>query len=123
MIMAKRDFQEYICRPFCSFFRPGEKEELACQGALVVERLAEKGVIDPSVLPGGEWKRGDLWQVNDALLGEMVCGRCPFRDDGCDYRAPLRPADAEPCGGYILLRLLRKTGAVTAGALAEACDA
>ena len=120
--MAKRDFQEHICRPFCSFFRAGEKEELACRGALVVERLVVGGMIDPAVLPGSEWKRSDLWQVNDPLLGKMVCGRCPFRDGECDYRAAERPADAEPCGGYILLRVLRKTGAVSADALREACD-
>ncbi len=120
--MGKGYFQAYICRPFCSFFRPGEKEELACRGALVVERLVSNGVIEPSGLPGGAWKRADLWQEDDPLLEEMVCGRCAFRDGGCDYRAADRPVDAEPCGGYILLRILRKTAAVRAADLKEACD-
>lgn len=120
--MAKRDFQEYICRPFCSFFRDGEKEELACRGALVVERLAASGVIDPSVLPGGDRKWPGISQENDALLEEMVCGRCPFRAADCDYRAPERPAYAEPCGGYILLRILRETAVISTVDLTEVSD-
>ncbi len=120
--MSKRDFQDYICRPFCSFFRPGEKEELACQGALAVERLAARGVIDPGVLPGREWKREDLWRTADPLLEGMVCGRCPFRDEGCDFRSAGRPDDAEPCGGYILLRILRKSGTLSTAPLKEVCD-
>ena len=120
--MAKRDFQEYICRPFCCFFRAGKKEELACRGALVVERLAACGVIDPSLLPGGDRKRPGIFQKDDGLLEEMVCGRCPFRAEDCDYRAPVRPPYAEPCGGYILLRILRETAVISAVDLTEAGD-
>ena len=120
--MTKRDFQEYICRPFCCFFRTGEKEELACRGALVVERLAERGVLDPSVLPAGDRKRPGICQENDALLEEMVCRRCPFRAEDCDYRAAERPHYAEPCGGYILLRILRETGVISAVDLTEVGD-
>jgi hypothetical protein len=120
--MAKREFKDFICRPFCCFFRPGEKEELACRGALVIERLAADGLLEPPDLPGGEMKTASLWQANDVLLETRVCGPCPFRDSGCDFRAPVRPADAEPCGGYILLRILRDTGAITAEDLEYACD-
>jgi hypothetical protein len=120
--MAKTEFKDYICRPFCFFFRPGEKEDLACRGALVVERLVADGRLEPSSLPGGEMRTNGLREADDALLEAVVCGPCPFRDGGCDFRAPVRPADAEPCGGYILLRILRETGALTAEDLAEACD-
>jgi hypothetical protein len=119
--MAKHEFKDFICRPFCCFFRPGEKEELACQGALVAERLVACGLLDPSFLPGGEKKTASVWQASDMLLEARVCGPCPFRDGGCDFRAPVRPADAEPCGGYILLRILRDTGVITAEDLAAAC--
>lgn len=112
--MAKSDFKDYICLPFCCFFRAAAKEELACQGARVVERLVASGVLDPSVLPGRELKKDRLWQESDALLDETVCGRCPFRAADCDYRALDRPADAEPCGGYLLLRILREAGMVSA---------
>ena len=40
--MRKKHFKEYICRPFCKFFREGEKEEIACLGALVVEEMVKR---------------------------------------------------------------------------------
>ena len=119
--MSKHDFQDYICSPFCSFFRPGEKEELACQGALVVERLAARCVIQPLLLPDGEEKHAGLWREDDPYLETLVCGPCPFRVDGCDYRAPVRAEDAEPCGGYILIRILKERGGLQDEELQEAC--
>ncbi len=88
----------------------------------MVERLAADGLLEPSALPSGERKTANIWQARDMLLEAGVCGPCPFRDGGCDFRAPVRPADAEPCGGYILLCILRDTGAITAEDLAEACN-
>jgi hypothetical protein len=120
--MPKHDFSDYICRPFCSFYRQGEKEELACRGALVAERLAASRVIRPSGLPGSGAKEAGLWRPTDALLETKVCGQCPFRPDGCDFRALDRPDGAEPCGGYILLRMLRARGELPDDALSEACD-
>jgi hypothetical protein len=119
--MSKRDFQVYICRPFCCFYRPGEKEELACQGALVLERLAAGGVIQPDLLPDGVEKHTGLWRGDDPFLETQVCGPCPFREDGCDFRAVVRVDDAEPCGGYILLRILRERGGLPDKAFLEAC--
>ena len=40
--MTKKDFKDYICRPFCMFYKEGQKEEMACQGALVVESLVRQ---------------------------------------------------------------------------------
>ena len=120
--MGKPDFQEMICRPFCRFFKQGVKEDLACQGALVVERLLERGLISLSDMPSPKLKRPALWQEPDALLEATVCGRCPFRVDGCDFRASAPPAAAEPCGGYVMLRAIRAAGTLTAATLAEVAD-
>lgn len=117
--MAKRDFQDYICRTFCCFFREGVKEAQACQGALVVERLMLRRLLDPAALPGPEAKQSPLWEEEDPQLAAVVCSRCPFREADCDYRAAVRPAGSEPCGGYILLRLLRLNGTFPAENLAE----
>jgi len=121
--MAKVDFKEYICRPFCSFFREGEKEELACGGALTAERLVAAGAVGPFSPATGRERDPRLWSEDDPLLDARVCGPCPFRADGCDFRAPDRTGDAEPCGGYILLLLLRKEGRLPDGALEGACRA
>jgi len=117
----KHDFQDYICRPFCSFFREGEKEELACRGALVVERLMAADVIG-SRLPSKAARRPELWSEDDPVLSAAVCEKCPFRPEDCDYRSSTPPADAEPCGGYILLRILRAEGEITSDDLAEVAD-
>ena len=45
--MSKTDFQEYICRPFCDFFKPGVKEEMTCRGAVLVEQLVRRRRLTP----------------------------------------------------------------------------
>lgn len=117
--MAKTDFQQYVCQPFCAFFKPGEKEELACQGALVVERLAASGRFDPSMIPA-QRKRPELWSRPDPALTKAVCDRCSFRIDGCDFRAAI--AGAEPCGGYLLLRIMQVDGWLGGDDPAEVAD-
>ena len=86
-LMKKTDFKHYICLPFCVFFREGEKEEMACQGALVIEELIRKGVLKSNELPG-TGKDPELWEKHDESL-EIVCGMCPFKPEDCDFH-PLR---------------------------------
>ena len=103
--MSKVDFKESICRPFCKFFREGEKEEMACRGALDLERLSDKGIIRFNSLPV-QGKEPGLWLKRDPQLLEIVCGRRDFREEDCDYHSKTRWGESEPCGGYILLKLL-----------------
>jgi len=119
--MSKPDFIDYVCRPFCMFFREDEKEEMACRGAAVAERLAGKAVFDPGhagLLP----KDADAWTdaARDALLFEHVCLACEFREEDCEWRSDDPPHDAEPCGGLILLALLMSRG-VIGEAIPEEC--
>lgn len=103
--MAKRDIKDLVCKPFCSFYREGEKEEMICSGARIVETLMERGSLSSLVLSGIE--HGSSLSTGEyAMLGEIVCQPCPFLADGCDFRSAIPPVDAEPCGGYILLSLL-----------------
>lgn len=105
--MSKTDFIDYICRPYCIFFREGEKEEMACLGARVAETLAENACFDPE--EAAAWDKDEsAWcdPDRDALLFENVCRPCEFRTEDCEYRSDDPPADAEPCGGLILLSLL-----------------
>ena len=103
--MAKKDIKDFVCKPFCSFYREGVKEEMICNGARIVEILLERGVLSPLSLSWIE-RCSALSTEEYALLQEMVCRPCPFLADGCDIRSAAPPVDAEPCGGYILLSLL-----------------
>ena len=102
--MAKSDVKDFVCRPYCSFYREGVKEELICSGARLLETLIKCGVVPASALESvGE--ESALSSEEYALLEEMVCRPCPFLADGCDFRSPVPPPYAEPCGGFILLAL------------------
>jgi len=79
-----------------------------CQGARAVAQLVKKGHIDPDGLPFFS-KSQALEAVSDPELVDAICQGCPFQAEDCDFQSqtvsPL-PSDIEPCGGYILLRLL-----------------
>ena len=110
--MCKENFKEYICRPFCKFFREGEKEELACQGAQVIEQMVRRRRLDPALLPRNG-KKPSLWKNQDPVLVLHVCQHCPFQEKDCDYQSACPPPDTEPCGGYILLSLLKEKGLIS----------
>jgi hypothetical protein len=119
--MAKKDITDLVCKPFCSFYREGEKEGLMCNGARLLDMLLRKGILSPEAAAGV--KSGSSFaSVGNAALEEALCLKCPFRPDGCDFQSQTPPADAEPCGGYILLNLLAAKGIVTTGLLAENDD-
>lgn len=118
--MSKGAFQNYLCRPFCSFFRAGAKEEMACQGALVLAELMQRRRLSPEELPAPEEKERRLWQEEDRALERAVCQPCSFALEGCDFHSPLRSAATEPCGGYLLLQLMKERGTITCADLNEA---
>lgn len=121
--MSKAAVQDYLCRSFCSFYRPGDKAELACQGALVLAELLQGGQLNPDDLPGPEAKGRRLWQQEDRALERIVCLPCPFAGDDCDFHSILRSAETEPCGGYLLLQLLRERGTISCAELNRASGA
>ncbi len=112
---TKKEFSDFICRPYCVFFKEGQKEDMACGGALAIMKLIESGVLSVESLPesSNESDTGN----SDPFLFELVCRSCPFVLDGCDFRLPTPPADAVACGGFVLLALLYNSGAVTSNTL------
>jgi hypothetical protein len=116
--MAKNDVAEFVCSPFCSFYREGVKEELICNGARILERLVHKGYLC-------NWGSSDLCGVSSLSreeydqLEETLCRPCPFFIDGCDFRSHPPPLNAEPCGGFILVSLLIGNGLIHMEVLKE----
>jgi hypothetical protein len=116
--MPKTNFQEYVCRPYCVFFKDGIKEELACRGAEVVERLVNAKRLAIREIPPLE-KEPVTWKAAKEELGQPVCGRCSFRAEDCDFQAVHPPDDAEPCGGFILLAHVRQMNLISAADLED----
>ena len=108
--MSKAVVQDYLCRPFCAFFRAGAKEEMACQGAIVLAELVGRGRLTLAQFPAAEEKARRRWQEEDQELERVLCQSCPFARDGCDFHSALRSAQTAPCGGYLLLQLLKERG-------------
>jgi hypothetical protein len=116
--MSKIDFQQYICRPFCDFYKPGAKEELLCRGALLVERLVRQGRLHPGDF--GDLRRDLPFPAGpETDLETAVCTGCPFENEDCDFRSLPPPEDARPCGGLLLLEQLRNKGRLSLEDLEE----
>lgn len=105
--MTKTDFKEYICRPYCMFFKDGQKEEMACQGAQIVESLLRNSQLKAETIQA-VMKDPGLWIKHKQTLGRSVCGHCSFRAEDCDFQSATPSEDLEPCGGFIVLAFLKE---------------
>ncbi|MFZ2629986.1 MAG: hypothetical protein WA081_07850 [Desulfosalsimonadaceae bacterium] len=101
----KKAFIDYVCRPYCMFYKQGQKEEMACQGLRVVKILAENRQISEESLQLGPKDR-QLWAKHRRMLTAHVCDHCSFQAGDCDFQSPLFSEGMEPCGGYTVLSLL-----------------
>ncbi len=119
--MAKSDIKDFVCVPFCSFYREGAKEELICNGARVVEILLKRGVLSPERLTAMKGRPCPAVRREPALEAK-VCGECPFRAEDCDFQSATPPPNARPCGGFILLSLLMVDGALIPTGLTGIAD-
>jgi hypothetical protein len=107
--MSKKDFKHYICDPFCVYFRENSKEDLACNGAIVITDMVRCGRLDINMLSGLN-RSVDFRGKHDSDLDETVCRQCSFREQDCDFQSEENKDHAEPCGGYRLLSLLKTSG-------------
>lgn len=96
----KADDMALLCANFCAYYKPGKKEGLACEGFRVVRRLLEEG------RPVSFAKRGThKGRTGSAgMLRATMCTNCAFSEAGCDFL--LTNGEAQPCGGFVLLRHL-----------------
>ena len=112
MTPSKKGFQDYICRPFCDFFKPGVKEELTCRGALLVEQLVQRRRLNRKDFQNLE-RNKPLFPGREVDLEAAVCRGCPFQAEDCDFQSANPPADCRPCGGLVLLQQLKKKGLIS----------
>lgn len=103
--MTKKDFKDYICRPFCMFYKEGQKQEMACQGALVVESLVNQRLISREQVYLSV-KDYQLCLKHKDILTRYMCRQCPFMKEDCDFQSTSPSDDLEPCGGYMVLACL-----------------
>jgi hypothetical protein len=107
--MSKTDFKNYVCSPYCMFFKEGKNEEMACRGAEVIEKMVMQHLIDPNTLPRFE-KNSRWWKNYKKIFGKYICSACAFREQNCNFVSGAIEAGEEdkiePCGGFILLALL-----------------
>jgi len=94
-----------ICRNFCTYYKPGKNEELACQGFVVVHGIISRGKRISQERPN-RLAAADGRIIE--MLKDRVCGVCEFHADGCDFI--LTSGGASPCGGFALLSHLFASG-------------
>jgi len=87
-----------LCLKYCSYYKPGKSEELACGGYHVVERLMQAGRIRNPETSGGSVKAEIVSDLVRAL-----CNACPFHEHDCDF---FQDRASRPCGGFVLLSQL-----------------
>ncbi len=97
--------EQTLCLKFCSYYKPGKNEELACKGYRVAERLLREG------------KRLDFennsCESNPDPADRMVkalCVSCDFHERDCDF---MQDRTARPCGGFVFLEKLLGSGVIT----------
>lgn len=116
--MSKRTFKEYICRPYCMFYKGESNEAMVCRGAVLASLLMDKKNISVAGLPALR-KEPSLWTAYRRELEQRVCRHCAFRAADCDFQSAEPPPDTEPCGGFILLAHLRTCGLLNEADLEE----
>ena len=93
-----------LCSNFCSYYKPGKNEELACRGYEIVHRLVPRRKLLELAGCGREFDR-----ERAEPLVQRMCVRCNFQQDGCDFMLDRK---ALPCGGFVLLAQLIDSGAI-----------
>ena len=103
--MKELIYSDIICRGFCSFFKEG-KDDILCGGyKLLMDNLTPNELEQLTRLVDRVEGLKKQIPPDDETLFELVCSRCDFYIDGCDYR---QDRSGPPCGGFILIEKLIK---------------
>ncbi len=98
-------YTEIICKGFCRYFKKG-KEEMHCGGyQFLVDNLTVSELRQLAALSDGVEEIKNRIPPDDENLFSLVCSKCDFLVDGCDFR---ENRSGPPCGAYILIDILVK---------------
>jgi hypothetical protein len=114
--MTKKDFKDYICRPYCMFFKEGQKEEMTCKGAQIAELLFHRKRVNLEKTPNFA-SDPQIWKKQQAKLEKYVCHKCSFQAEDCDFQSSAPADDMKPCGGFILLACLLESNLIDESSL------
>ena len=103
-----------ICKIYCAFYKPIKKEINHCYGYDLVKRLIDANLLDMQAIPIFNIK--NFKNKNNSLLKNLICKKCPFFVDGCDFR-DTKINGKQPCGGYIIIDLLLESGRISSSIL------
>ncbi len=101
----EQPLEQTLCSNYCSYYKPGKNEELACRGYLVVERLLNEGnnfAIDCHLR--------EFEPAASELIVKTMCMACDFYEHDCDF---MQNRSAPPCGGLVYLAQLLQSGMIT----------
>lgn len=98
-----------LCARLCAYYKPSKREDIACGGYAVIERLVRSGTAISFDVDFEAPREED-----EKRLRAILCARCPFHEADCDYFAAMSSGEsvddgevAPSCGGFsLLLRLL-----------------
>lgn len=105
--MGQKPSDKTICLHYCSYYKPGKNEELACGAYLVAERLLREGLQHNFRKPPRPYEPFEM--LSGAVVQE-VCAACDFRSDGCDF---ILDGKSPPCGGFLFLVQVLAEGLIT----------
>lgn len=97
----KKHLIDLICKGYCKFYRKNKDEKLSCEGF----NFFEKSFTPFSINSTGKYNIPSNFKY-DSILMNILCKKCDFLIDGCDYRDKSCHNRAFPCGGFILLNKL-----------------
>ncbi len=111
--MLAKEMIDFICKGFCKYYKGEKDEDISCEGLKFASRLLMKdgSVLDKIKSPISNFQSPISSYNMDKLLRVILCERCEFQIDGCDFRGwnggGVRPL---PCGGYLFLDYLLNNG-------------
>ncbi len=96
----KETAERLICSRHCVFYKEG-KEVLLCGTVRYLLSRYTLEVIEALQTAEGPDHTEDEW------IKKEICEQCEFFPEECGFRMGL---DSPPCGGYLLVEVLRKKG-------------
>ncbi|MBE0617530.1 MAG: hypothetical protein IH608_06350 [Proteobacteria bacterium] len=114
MRSAEERLERLVCGEHCRFFKPWHGESRRCGGHAWLQHRACTQTATLDALEKLRGAKPTLPLRTDALLLRTVCTRCDYYPYHCRYRSPTGPANADPCGGVVVLDLLLDRALVAA---------